>query len=218
MANELIADAITDYLGERCLDYAEGCPTCEAWAEYDRLYTRRGAAVEGLETVAVQYEVTASNWTLLKPVISEPKNRRELVIRSQAEAIISAERSIRKTAEQRLAQSQDDLKQARANNAALTARVNGFEGFLDDLAEILGCERDIGDVVNELDAINNRAEALEAQLAAARKALEATHEAISEYYRYQYGGEMRGSYDGKPEREGLWKAMYQARAVLEAKP
>lgn len=58
-----------------------------------------------------------------------------------------------------------------ADNAALTARVNGFEGFLDDLAEILGCERDIGDVVNELDAINNRAEALETQLAAAKKAL-----------------------------------------------
>jgi hypothetical protein len=33
----LIAEAITDYLGERCPDYAEGCFCCEAWAEFDRL-------------------------------------------------------------------------------------------------------------------------------------------------------------------------------------
>ncbi len=66
----------------------------------------------------------------------------------------------------------DLAKSAEADNAAQAARINGFEGFLDDLAEILGCERDIGDVVNELDAINNRAEALETQLAAAEKALE----------------------------------------------
>ena len=58
----------------------------------------------------------------------------------------------------------------------------------------------------------------EAQLNAVMKALEATHEAISEYYRYQTGGEMRGSYDGKPERNALWKSMYQARAVLGGKP
>lgn len=33
----LIAEAITDYLGERCPEYAEGCFCCEAWAEFDRL-------------------------------------------------------------------------------------------------------------------------------------------------------------------------------------
>ena len=69
-----------------------------------------------------------------------------------------------------------------------------------------------------MDEAADTIEALETQLAAARKALEATHEAISEYYRYQYGGEMRGSYDGKPERNALWKSMYKARAALGVKP
>lgn len=64
------------------------------------------------------------------------------------------------------------IRELEADNAAQAARINGFEGFLDDLAEILGCERDIGDVVNEIDAINNRAEVLEAKLEAAERALE----------------------------------------------
>lgn len=84
----------------------------------------------------------------------------------------------------------------------------------------------IKELENELISLKNwidtepipAVKALEDKLAAAEQALEATHEAISEYYRYQYGGEMRGSYDGKPERDGLWKAMYQARAVLGGKP
>ncbi|MNE82064.1 hypothetical protein D3C80_1787570 [compost metagenome] len=56
--------------------------------------------------------------------------------RSQAEDIIAAERAMRKTAEQRLAQSQEDLKQARADNAALTARVKAVPYHL---SEIEGC-------------------------------------------------------------------------------
>lgn len=62
---------------------------------------------------------------------------------------------------------------------------------------------------------------MEAQLAEAqreiarlRDALAATEGAISEYYRYWTGGETRGSYDGKPERAGLWKAQQIARAAL----
>jgi hypothetical protein len=44
----LIAEAITEWFGERCPDYAEGCPSCEAWKEYDRLRTllERNAALE----------------------------------------------------------------------------------------------------------------------------------------------------------------------------
>jgi hypothetical protein len=42
--------------------------------------------------------------------------------------------------------------------------------------------------------------------------------AIKEYNRYFYGGEMRGSYDGKPERELLWKAGYTAAAIVKAMP
>lgn len=34
---DFIAEAITDALGERCSEYGENCPTCEAWKEYDRL-------------------------------------------------------------------------------------------------------------------------------------------------------------------------------------
>lgn len=60
-------------------------PLCEcSMGAAERCNRPKQTPVEGLDTVAVQYEVTASNWTLLKPVISEPKNRRELVTRSQA--------------------------------------------------------------------------------------------------------------------------------------
>lgn len=52
-----------------------------------------------------------------------------------------------------------------------------------------------------------------------REALGATESAIAEYYRYWTGGEMRGSYDGRPERNGLWQALHKARQALAgAKP
>lgn len=47
-----------------------------------------------------------------------------------------------------------------------------------------------------------------------RAALKQCHDAIKEFERYQYGGETRGSYDGKPERAGLWRSMHKARAAL----
>lgn len=47
-----------------------------------------------------------------------------------------------------------------------------------------------------------------------REALEIAADAIAEYQRYFHGGEMRGSYDGKPERAGLWKAGAKARETL----
>jgi len=46
------------------------------------------------------------------------------------------------------------------------------------------------------------------------RALRGAETAIAEFYRYWTGGEMRGSYDGKPERDALWKAMHAARTVL----
>lgn len=51
-----------------------------------------------------------------------------------------------------------------------------------------------------------------------RGALEVSGDAIDEYYRYWTGGESRGSYDGRPERANLWKAMYAVRAALKALP
>lgn len=32
-----IAQAITGWFGERCDEYVEGCPICEAWRQYDEL-------------------------------------------------------------------------------------------------------------------------------------------------------------------------------------
>jgi hypothetical protein len=57
---------------------------------------------------------------------------------------------------------------------------------------------------------------LEAEVARLREALVATEGAIAEYYRYWTGGEMRGSYDGKPERASLWKSRQTARTALGA--
>lgn len=62
-----------------------------------------------------------------------------------------------------------------------------------------------------------RAERAENQLAEANKALDVTGEALDEFYQYWTGGEMRGSYDGKPERDALWKAMYAVRAIRAAR-
>ena len=50
-----------------------------------------------------------------------------------------------------------------------------------------------------------------------RKVVKTANDAIAEYVRYLDGGEMRGSYDGKPERNGLRKAGYATRAALTAK-
>lgn len=37
---KLIEEALIEYYGERCPDFADGCPCCEAWAEFDELITR----------------------------------------------------------------------------------------------------------------------------------------------------------------------------------
>lgn len=59
---------------------------------------------------------------------------------------------------------------------------------------------------------------LRAEVERLREAVAVSNTAMAEYYRYWTGGETRGSYDGKPEREGLWRAMYKTRAALEPKP
>lgn len=42
---DLIAEAITEAFGERCLYVMEGCPCCDAWAQYDALRLVAAAAV-----------------------------------------------------------------------------------------------------------------------------------------------------------------------------
>lgn len=32
-----IHEAVQFFWGERCPDYEEGCPTCEAWKQYDNM-------------------------------------------------------------------------------------------------------------------------------------------------------------------------------------
>lgn len=39
-AMDLIAEALTDFYGERCPDFHPGCYCCEAWAQYDALAAR----------------------------------------------------------------------------------------------------------------------------------------------------------------------------------
>ncbi len=47
-----------------------------------------------------------------------------------------------------------------------------------------------------------------------REALRQSEGAMRQMFRYYDGGETRGSYDGKPERNGLRKAWYAAYAAL----
>lgn len=48
---DYIADAITEAFGERCPDYAEGCPICDAWAQYDELTELRALAISSASEV-----------------------------------------------------------------------------------------------------------------------------------------------------------------------
>ena len=36
--NNPVHEAVQFFWGERCPDYEEGCPTCEAWKQYDLLF------------------------------------------------------------------------------------------------------------------------------------------------------------------------------------
>lgn len=71
----------------------------------------------------------------------------------------------------------------------------------------------IGDAIHfeqSADAISR----LERERAELREALQVADAAIAEMFRYFDGGEMRGSYDGKPERNQLRKAGYLTRQTL----
>lgn len=37
---KLIEEALIEYYGDRCPDFAEGCPCCEAWAEFDSIINK----------------------------------------------------------------------------------------------------------------------------------------------------------------------------------
>jgi hypothetical protein len=101
-------------------------------------------------------------------------------------------------------------EQGRANAALVVAAVNALPSLLDEI-ERLEAERDAAR--SSLGAMQNTAITLRADLAEAREALKLSESAMREYYRYWTGGETRGSYDGKPERNALWEAMRRAASV-----
>ena len=85
--------------------------------------------------------------------------------------------------------------------------LRGF-GADSDLARQVNAGWYCGDQVAEIAAHRRAA------VAELVEALEEADAAIKEWFRYLHGGEMRGSYDGKPEREMLRKAGYRASAAL----
>ena len=66
----------------------------------------------------------------------------------------------------------------------------------------------------EMDRRGEVIERLEAKIGSLETALRSAESAIAEFHRYWHGGETRGSYDGRPERDGLWRAMRVARSAL----
>ncbi|MCX2699355.1 hypothetical protein [Ochrobactrum chromiisoli] len=187
MANELIAEAITDYFGGRCLDYAEGCPTCEAWAEYDRMNTRPAAPVEGLEPIAwpinlvnmpdtddadariLGFRIRAGDEAFGEYGLSEAlqwlkKACMDSVYGSQAETIIAAKDADNASLIHDLNRIKDHETSLVNDNAALTERVRELTSpeYLTEKLEQVG-------VVDK--EWQERAETLETQLAAAKKVL-----------------------------------------------
>lgn len=59
MEIDFIAEAITAQFGERCPDYAEGCPCCDAWKQYDNLRSLIPVAQKKADEIR-QYDVDAA--------------------------------------------------------------------------------------------------------------------------------------------------------------
>ena len=58
-AMDLIAEALTDFYGERCPDVHPGCRCCEAWAQYGALAAR--PEPEGMRTTAEERRLLATD-------------------------------------------------------------------------------------------------------------------------------------------------------------
>lgn len=72
----------------------------------------------------------------------------------------------------------------------------------------------VDEIAAEMDRRGEVIERLEEKIGSLETALRTAESAIAEFHRYWHGGEMRGSYDGRPERDDLWKALYAARSAL----
>lgn len=172
------------------------------------------APVEGLEIVGHQYGHPHSftghvMWSFKETWMGvQYTQKRELVVRSQAEAIIAAEvKRERELAEKQLSEvvnrMSDDYLVLKADNAALTARVKELEKLCNDTeAEALGYASD-------------KAE-LEAKLAAANKALEFYRDGFKYHPKRTATGINISEW--KPTNALLEDCGETARAALEAKP
>lgn len=86
---------------------------------------------------------------------------------------------------------------------------------LSDMAIITNSRQaSVDEIAAEMDRRGKVIERLEEKIGSLETALRTTESAIAEFHRYWHGGETRGSYDGRPERDGLWKALYAARSTL----
>jgi len=213
-------------VGKPCAD--ADCP--QQWVHHTD--TRpTPARCERLETVAYRYRhVDYVNWTYCESKYPRPDIRNEeIVTRQNAEEVIAAERMKLEASARVGLQLSEKIDALEADNASLIHDLNRIKDHETSLvndneaknARIEELERRLKEVELEHTGVRNsyfaekrKASALEADNKRLREVLVMSEAAISEFYRYQYGGEMRGSYDGKPERDGLWKAMYQARAAL----
>jgi len=69
-------------------------------------------------------------------------------------------------------------------------------------------------ILAALSPLLDRLARAEADVGRLREAVKVGSDAINEMFRYFDGGETRGSYDGRPERDQLRKAGYRLRATL----
>lgn len=89
---DYIAEAIKDSFGDRCHEHSDGCPTCEAWKQYDDLC----AVPDVPELVAVSHEVfyaPTREWRRTVEPEYYRKNGdlvRDLIDKSKAAAMLAA--------------------------------------------------------------------------------------------------------------------------------
>lgn len=93
-------------------------------------------------------------------------------------------------------------------------RLSKDSGIQIKVARVSGLGDGLDDETNANAALIALAPTLASENIRLREALRACDDAIKEMFRYYDGGETRGSYDGKPERNQLRKAGYAASAAL----
>lgn len=206
----------------------------------ENLNTRPAGPVEGLEVVSYEvFYAPTREWTktTIPNYYRDNDNLvRELVTRSQSEAIIATERKQKDhfadLAERRF----EELRELKADNAALTATMERLRDSTEPMAtdpdewtaaeevlahlliNVIGVPDDVTYTPNEAQKIIERqlkqAEALETQLAAARDALEIVSNAHASNPSLAMADVPEADY----VRHVLYEMRKLARAALEAKP